>query len=242
LQRGQKDILTTKATLSEGLLSLTDESESQYDRSGETVPRPRIQTLSDLIFGLALSIGAVSLLSEKPTSLAELVVSLLGFGWAFFILALVWLRYTRIMSVLPVETGAIIGANMLLLFLVSVEPYLYNLITVSFNSVPGRLDSGTTTALYAIDMGLIFLIVAYFTHELTIEERKLIPEGLIRSYRLQRDATIIAAAFFLVSTLPVFWDLAILGLQVRFILWMGTFVTWVARRGIERRRKRSRSD
>jgi uncharacterized membrane protein len=225
LQCGQKDILATKATLSEGLLSLTDESESQYDRSGETVPRPRIQTLSDLIFGLALSIGAVSLLSEKPTSLAELVVSLLGFGWAFFILALVWLRYTRIMSVLPVETGAIIGANMLLLFLVSVEPYLYNLITVSFDSVPGRLDSGTTTALYAIDMGLIFLIVAYFTHELTIEERKLIPEGLIRSYRLQRDATIIAAAFFLVSTLPVFWDLTILGLQVRFILWMGTFVT-----------------
>lgn len=238
---GQKVIQPTKARLRAGLLSLTDENESQRDRSGETVPRPRIQTLSDLIFGLALSIGAITLLSEKPSSFAELGVTLLGFGWAFFILALVWVRYTRIMSVLPVESGAIIGANMLLLFLVSVEPYLYNLITISFGSLPRQLGSGTTTALYAIDIGAIFLIIAYFTHELTVEERKLIPERLIRSYRLQRDATIVAAAFFLVSTLPIFWSLAIFGLQVRFILWMGTFLTWIARRGIEHKRKRSTS-
>jgi uncharacterized membrane protein len=225
-----------------GLSSLTNENGSQHDRSIETVPRPRIQVLSDLIFGLALSIGAVTLLSEKPSSFAELVVSLLGFGWAFFILALVWLRYTRIMSVLPVETGEMIGVNMLLLFLVSLEPYLYNLITVSFGSLPGQLDSGITTALYAIDMGSMFLILAYFTHMLTIEERRLIPKTLLRSYRLQRDTTIVSAALFLVSTLPVFWSLVVLGLQVRFILWMGTFVAWIARRGIERRRKRSSSD
>ena len=220
---------------------MIDESESQRSRSSETVPRPRIQTLSDLIFGLALSIGALTLLSEKPSSFSGLIVSLLGFGWAFFILALVWVRYTRIMSVLPVETGEMIGANMLLLFFVSVEPYLYNLITVSFVSLPGQLDSGITTALYAVDMGSIFLIIAYFTHELTIEERILIPKGLIRSYRLQRDTTVVSAALFLVSTLPIFWSVAVLGLQLRFILWMGTFVTWIVRREVERRRQRTSS-
>jgi uncharacterized membrane protein len=216
--------------------------ENQTERSlRDTIPRPRIQTLSDLIFGLALSIGAITLLSAKPTSVMELAGSLLGFGWAFLILALVWVRYTKIMSVLPVETGKLIGANMLLLFLVSIEPYLYNLITISSGSLPGQLNSGTTTALYAADMASIFLIIAYFTNELTIEERKLIPRKLLWSYKLQRNATIATGILFLVSTLPIFWSFSVLGLQVRFILWMCTFIAWIARRELERRMKRSRN-
>jgi uncharacterized membrane protein len=220
------------------LVSLADENGRQRRRLSETIPRPRIQTLSDLIFGLALSIGAITLLTEKPSSVMDLAFSLLGFGWAFVILALVWVRYTRIMSVLPVETGRMMGANMLLLFLVSVEPYLYNLISVSFVRLPGQLDSGITTALYAVDMGSMFLIIAYFTHELTIEDRKLIPKKLLRSYRLQRNTTIVSAALFLVSTLPIFWSFTVFGFQVRFILWMGTFLVWIVRRELEARRGR----
>jgi len=201
----------------------------------ETIPRPRIQTLSDLIFGLALSIGAITLISEKPSTIVGLASSILGFGWAFVILALVWVRYTRVMSVLPVENGRIIGANMLLLFLVSIEPYLYNLITVSFAPLPGQLDSGITTALYAVDMGSIFLIIAYFTHELTIEEKKLIPKELLTSYRLQRNTTLVSAGLFLVSTFPIFWGFVVYGLQVRFMIWMGTFLVWIIRRRMEKR-------
>jgi uncharacterized membrane protein len=215
----------------------TNGSESQHRTLSETIPRPRIQALSDLIFGLALSIGALTLLSEKPSSIIDLARSLLGFGWAFLILAIVWVRYTRIMSVLPVETGRITAANMFLLFLVSVEPYLYNLITVSFATL--QLDAGITTALYALDMGLIFLILAYFAHELTIEERRLIPKELLRSYRIVRNTTFVAAALFLISTLPIFWSLNIFGLQVRFILWMGTFSTWIIKKELEGREKRS---
>jgi uncharacterized membrane protein len=217
---------------------LADEKGNQHSRSREAVPRPRIETLSDLIFGLALSIGAITLLSEKPNSFVSLAGSLVGFGWAFLILALVWFRYTRVMSVLPIETGRMMVANMLLLFLVSIEPYLYNLITVSFVPAPGQLDSGITTALYAADMGSLFLIIAYFTHELTIEERGLIPKELLRSYRLQRNTTIASAALFLVSIIPVFWSLLVFGLQARFILWMGTFVVWIIRREAEGRMKR----
>lgn len=221
--------------------SLADEKESQRRSSIETLPRPRIQALSDLIFGLALSIGALTLLSQKPSSAIGLVGSLLGFGWAFLILALVWVRYTRIMSVLPVETGRMLGANMLLLFLVSIEPFLFNLI-VSVGPLTGQLDTGIATDAYATDMGSIFLIIAYFTHELTKEERKLIPKELLRSYKLQRDTTIVTAALFLVSTLPIFWSLLVFGVQVRFIFWMGSFATWAIRREVERRRKRSGSD
>ncbi len=218
---------------------MADERASQPRRLSETIPRPRIQTLSDLIFGLALSIGAITLLTEKPSSVIDLALSLLGFGWAFVILGLVWVRYTRLMSVLPVETGSMMSANMLLLFLVSVEPYLYNLIPVSFVSLPGHLDSGITTALYAADMGSMFLILAYFTHELTIEERRLIPRKLLANYRLQRNTTIVSAALFLVSTIPIFWSLTVFGFQARFILWMGTFGVWIIRRQLEGRLKHS---
>ena len=67
---------------------MADENGSQHSSSRETVTRPRIETLSDLIFGLALSIGAITLLSEKPNNFVGLASSLLGFGWAFLIFLL----------------------------------------------------------------------------------------------------------------------------------------------------------
>lgn len=214
---------------------MTDGSEGQIGKAGEAIPRPRIQTLSDLIFGLALSIGAISLIGGRPASLTDLVNSLLGFGWAFLILALVWVRYTRIMSVLPVETGSMVGVNLFLLFLVSIEPYLYNLISNSYSLPGASLGSGTTTSVYAADMGAILLVMAYFLGELTKEDRKLLSAGLLRSYRLMARSTVVAAGLFFVSILPVFWSTSILGLQTRFILWMGTFFAMLVRRGVERR-------
>ena len=216
---------------------MTEGSEVGPAGAGEAIPRPRIQTLSDLIFGLALSIGAISLLGGRPANLADLVGSLLGFGWAFVILSLVWVRYTRIMSVLPVETETMVGANLLLLFLVSIEPYLYNLITDSFVLPGASLDSGVTTSLYAADMGAIMLVIAYFLHEMTDEERNLLPSRLLRSYRLMSYGCVGGGGLFLISILPVFWSFSVLGLQGRFILWMGTFFMMLIRRGMERRTK-----
>jgi uncharacterized membrane protein len=198
---------------------------------GEGTPRPRIQTLSDLIFGLALSIGALSLISEKPTDLLGLADSLLGFGFAFAILALIWVRYTRIMSVLPVESGTVMRVNLLMLFLVSVEPYLFNILTSS-----GSLGSDAASAVYAVDLGSIFLILAYFTHEVAREEKHLIHKELVRQYRQLRNAFLVATALFYVSTLPIFWDFAIFSEQVRFIIWLGALAIWLARVGVQARR------
>jgi hypothetical protein len=85
-------------------------------------------------------------------------------------------------------------------------------------------------------MGSIFLIIVYFTHELTIEEKRLIPRELLKSYRLQRNATILTAAFFLFSILPVFWSSTFLGVPLRMILWMSTFLVAFVRREVERHR------
>jgi len=200
----------------------------------ESIPRPRIQTLSDMIFGLALSIGAVSLLSQRPTNITAVSSSMVSFGFAFLILALVWFRYSKIMSVLPIESSGIIWANLLLLFLVSIEPYLFNLMTVSaYSPVPGQLDSGSTTTLYALDLGGLMLILALFIHELTDEERRLIPRELLKGYRLTMYTTILAGLLFLLSTLPVFWGVVVISsypVPIRYMLWSGVFVANMGRR------------
>ena len=207
---------------------------SEPGKAHESVPRLRIKNLSDLIFGLALSIGALTLISEKPTSLLQIAYSLVYFAFAFYVLATVWVRYSRIMSVLPVETGPIIAVNLILLFLVSIEPYLYNLMIGSSNAPPpGQLYLGTTTSLWAADMGSIMLILAFFSHELAREERKLIPEKLLRNYRFLTYASVISGALFFASILPIFWSFTIFGIQSRFLLWAGFAVVFVVRRFVE---------
>ena len=207
---------------------MTDGDGAISTRTREAIPRPRIETLSDVSFGLALSISVIPLLSGKPSSLVDLAGSLFGFAWAFLILALVWVRYTRLMSVLPLESGRMVGANLFMLFLVSIEPYLYNLITNSY-SRGATLDTGTATSLYAADMGAIFLVSAYFLWELTKEERGLLPRRLLKGYRLMGYGSFAAAALFFISILPVFWSVSIMGFPMRFILWMGTFFVMVVR-------------
>jgi len=113
-----------------------------------------------LIFGLALSIGAIVLIGRQPEDAFQVLFFLGIFGFGFLILITVWYRYSTIMSSLLLETSSLIIINMLLLFLVTVEPYLLNLIFLSSNlSVLGNLVSN----LYALDLGTIFLILTYFS-------------------------------------------------------------------------------
>jgi len=86
-------------------------------------PCPRIESRTDLIFGLALSIGAVGLLNYRPTTAQDIVLSVGFFYFGFLILITIWLRYTEIMGVLPAETGGTRALNVFLLFLVALEPY-----------------------------------------------------------------------------------------------------------------------
>ena len=53
-------------------------------------PKPRIESLSDLIFGLALSIGALALIAQPVLSPADLVRDLVDFAFGFIVLIAVW--------------------------------------------------------------------------------------------------------------------------------------------------------
>ena len=82
-------------------------------------PRPRIESLTDLVFGLAPSIGSIILISKQPSKPDDLYRAIAWFGFSFLILIQIWFRFTEIMLVLPVQTTWTRVLNTILLFLVA---------------------------------------------------------------------------------------------------------------------------
>jgi uncharacterized membrane protein len=65
----------------------------------------RIESLSDLIFGLALSIGSLELIARTPRTPEDLGMSVALFAFSFVVVVSIWVGYTRIMAVLQGEGG-----------------------------------------------------------------------------------------------------------------------------------------
>ncbi len=182
-------------------------------------PRPQIESLTDLVFGLALSIGAIILISKQPANPADLYRAIAGFGFSFLILIQIWFRFTEIMSVLPVETTGTRILNTVLLFLVALEPYLFN--NLGFFFVTGQMSGPlgeVASTVYAVDIGAMYGILAMFTNILTTEERKLVAPDLLKKYKFSRNLEIAVAIIFLVSAIPEFWTL-----NLRYFFWAITF-------------------
>src|SRR5690349_24894994 len=123
------------------------------------------------------------------------------------------------MSVLPFQTTGTRVLNTILLFLVALEPYLFN--TLSFIFAPQQSSTGlydVTSSVYALDIGAIYGILALFTHILTTEERKLVAPDLLRRYKLSRNLEILVSIIFLVSAIPQLFTL-----NLRYYVWASTF-------------------
>lgn len=191
------------------------------------VPRPRIQGLSDLIFGLALSIGAVQLVTNLPSKTGDLTSDIVTFGFSFLILINVWNRYTATTSVMPVETRLMVRLNMALLFLVAIEPFLFEVMIVrGFSEAVGVEAS----LYYGLDIGGMNLVLAYFTHLLAQEERNLIPHEMIGHFKAIRDNLIFGAAIFMASDFPLYVAVDFAGLPLRVILWIIVLpILWIPR-------------
>jgi uncharacterized membrane protein len=195
-------------------------------------PKSRVESLSDLIFGLALSIGALTLIGQPPSSFPDLFLSVLYYGFSFLILINVWFGYTRLMSALHSETRVTINLNILMLFLVSVEPYLFNQL---FNV---QIDSYYVTILYASDLAGLFLVQAFIANVISKENKTI---DLQRHYRFRRNSLIFGAAIFLVSILPFFWELTIpIGdakVHLTFLIWLIPLFQRVIRNVHEKRKR-----
>ena len=196
-------------------------------------PKPRLESLTDLIFGLALSIGALALLNNKPKDLPGLLTGVGLFGFSFMILIGIWLRYTETMSVLPIETSGTRTLNIFLLFLVALEPYLFNLI-----GGLSPLSQDVASVAYAIDIGSIYAILASFNNILTSEGRVLVQPDLVQKYRIVRNLQVGVVIIFLISLIPQFYTILLsvgsLAIPLRYVLWIATFFfsrgTWILKR------------
>lgn len=170
------------------------------------------------IFGLAVAIGTLSLITRLPTKPFGMVIDIAEFGFSFLILISVWLAYWNIMSALPLEDNTIIILNVALLFLVAVEPYLFYL-NITFDLIAHELLLNYASILYALDMTGLVTVIALFTHQLAREERGLVPKESMAKYKRVRNTLFISAALFLVTLLPIFWNIKLWGLPIRFYFW-----------------------
>jgi uncharacterized membrane protein len=202
-----------------------------------TPQKTRIESLSDLIFGLALSIGALTLIGQPPSDFQTLVLSIAFYAFSFIILISVWYSYTRTMAFLRVETDRLVSFNILLLFLVSIEPFLFNKLINSSMSLVENVS-----IVYAFDLGGLFAIQAFFANSILSDKNK--PEQVIRDFRLRRNTQLIGMALFFISALPIFWTWTIqvdsnFGIPFRLILWILTLFMPSIRRSWEKRGKQT---
>src|SRR5947209_18794467 len=84
-------------------------------------PKPRIESLTDLIFGLALSIGALALIAQPVLTAADLLRDLVGFVFGFIVLIAVWVRYTGTISYLSIKSNRVLRLKALMLFPVALQ-------------------------------------------------------------------------------------------------------------------------
>lgn len=177
----------------------------------------RIEDLTDLVFGLALSIGAIALINRSENDVSDVLVGLFWFTFSFLILISVWISYSRIISRLRIETSGLLVLNVALLLLVTIEPYLLNVMALDVNSqnYPDLLDGASM--LYALDLGGIWLIMAGFNHQAF---RQRAEDRVV--FIAARNSRLIDAIVFLISVLPIFWTVTLFDLPLRFLLWYMT--------------------
>jgi hypothetical protein len=125
-----------------------------------------------------------------------------------------------------------------MLFLVSVEPYLFYLVSrYGHLAQAGLLDYVST--LFALDLGGLMAILAFFTHSLALEEKKLISQELISRYKRMRNYLFLTAGLFFLTALPEFWSWSVQDLPIRFYIWYAILpISWI--RSLSERPPRTR--
>jgi uncharacterized membrane protein len=185
----------------------------------------RIEGLSDLVFGLALSIGSLAMINQPVTSSRDIIDGILGFVFGFMVIVSVWISYTKIISEIRVETKMDLRLNIALLMMVAIEPYLLYLLGHDDPEI-----QNFATMAYAIDIGLIMVILASLYNRNPAEGT---PEEMLKENREDRNHFITVAVIFLFSALPFFWQQAVIfNINLRYLIWLCAIIPGVAVRAI----------
>jgi uncharacterized membrane protein len=182
--------------------------------------RQDIENLSNLVFGLVLSLVALVLISNPPKNPKEMMQDILWFVFSFMIVMSVWKSYVGIVAEIEDWGSRDMLLNLLLLLFVGLEPYFFNSITFqNYLLPPAELDTmnnaGTTA--YALDIAFILFILASYYHIISKEHSD--DEKKKRRYRRKRNLRTLNGALFAVSALPFMWTVKMDGMELRYIFW-----------------------
>jgi uncharacterized membrane protein len=201
--------------------------------NGEKRPRPRIEGLADLIFGVSLGIASIVLVAIPPSTPGDINSHVAAFVFTFLIIITAWIIYTTDMSVLPVETRMVTFLNVVLLLLVALVPYLLNgveLVNPSLTPDQSSVIRDYSSTLFSLDLAAIMFILAAFAHVISSEERNLVAPDLVKLFRNGRNRIFLLGLVMAATSLPVFWQITLFGLPVRLYLWYLPLASyWIGR-------------
>jgi uncharacterized membrane protein len=196
----------------------------------------RIENLSDLVFGLALSLGSIILVSKSVATPFDLISNIVLFGFSFLIVIWIWSGYTRTISALALENRGTFVLNIMLLFCVAIEPYLFYEL---FQAPLSLLDFASSV--YAVDAGAMMFILAGLAYLVVREEKTQLnheaPAYRAGRFRTMINAEVASGIIFWASALPIFWVPDGLTSYLRFDMWYGVFVVFFLVFRLSRRRE-----
>ena len=214
---------------------MTVESSSPKTKKIRLAP----ESFSDVIFGLALSMGTLILIQSHVTSALDFTFSVVLFGFSFVIIALTWLLFSRTICYLSTDDSPVVFLSLALFFCVALEPYLFYLVTNStYDSI-----AATTSLGYALDVGSMFVILAGLS-SMVVKQNKFNEDAQFRKLefddleRMKHSIKIrlTVSVFFLVSALPFFWITSPLG-HVRYLFWFASFAVFFISHGFSNLKK-----
>jgi len=151
----------------------------------------------------------------------------------------IWLGYTRVLSVLSVETSTTLLLNLALLFCVAIEPFLFyvvfqtsDLAFLDVSSSAFALDTGTMMTLLST---MMYLVVRQETRGTA---HRLHP-AVLKNFKVSMIGQAIGAAIFLASVSDLFWiQVGGGGFYLRFLLWYVAMVPFFTSRALVRRARK----
>jgi len=183
-------------------------------------------SFSDIIFGLALSIGSLILVQRQVQDTLSFVVNIALFGFSFAIISMVWLSFSSTIRYLSTEVPFVLVLNLLLFFGVVLEPYIFYMLVTS----TGQLLS-VVSDVFALNIGLMFFVLGTLSVIVAKEARFHHPNYHSKDLQTLRKMIYpryILAALFSLSIFPVFWVSTPLG-NLRILLWassLGVFLIY----------------
>ena len=177
---------------------------------GDHVRKRRIESLTDLLLGLALPLTALALILRSGETVEGVFYSLFWFTFSFLPIS-VWLGHSRLLEHIDIESRTVLRLSIILL-LVFVEPYLFSIMAFgeAGHSLGGLLDA--TSTLYALCIGGIWLILGALHHQAAKGG------GPVEMIRMRNDR-LVDEAISPLPAAPMFREIDLLNIPARFWTW-----------------------